>query len=160
VNDSKEKPFSCSYCGDTYEACSHWEANERTRIGNTPSCDLCGGLHGSDHDCEACKDTQPKEYIDLTPVGCQTPEDERIRRAIEIIDRANSRVASLATEMVETLARNEQYPSEKLDAQGRYLKCDHIVVPGTVCNCYGSQHQGELFTFLFTANLFAELGVI
>jgi hypothetical protein len=52
------------------------------------------------------------------------------------------------------------YKNQAWIEEGRYLKCDHIVVPGTVCNCYGSQHQGELVTFLFTANLFAELGVI
>jgi len=57
------------------------------------------------------------ETIDLTPVGCQTPEgNQHVNRALEVIDRANCRVAQLATEMVETLARNEQYPSEKLDA--------------------------------------------
>ena len=45
------------------------------RIGNTPRCDLCGGQHGDEHDCqnhdggddrpcspdcEACKDTRPE----------------------------------------------------------------------------------------------------
>ena len=65
------------------------------------------------------------ETIDITPVGCQTPEDERIRRAIEIIDRANSRVASLATEMVETHAKNEQYPCEKLDALKNAIQHRH-----------------------------------
>lgn len=65
------------------------------------------------------------ETIDITPVGCQTPEDERIHRAIEIIDRANSRVASLATEMVETHAKNEQYPCEKLDALKNAIQHRH-----------------------------------
>ena len=55
-----------------------YEAEQRTRIGNAPTCDLCGGQHGSDHDCqnhdhlnddgscspncEACKDTQPNPF--------------------------------------------------------------------------------------------------
>jgi hypothetical protein len=80
--------------------------------GPMPWCEHCQSYHHETAD-HIFKSVQT---IDITPVGCQTPEDERIRRAIEIIDRANSRVASLATEMVETLARNEQYPSEKLDA--------------------------------------------
>ena len=59
---------------------------------------------------------KPLETIDITPVGCQTPAgNQHVNRALEVIDRANCRVAQLATEMVETLARNEQYPSEKLD---------------------------------------------
>jgi len=25
VNDSKEKPFTCSHCGESYEPCFHWQ---------------------------------------------------------------------------------------------------------------------------------------
>ena len=85
---------------------------ERTRIGNTLSCDLCGEQHG-ESDChespigamteeekqeyrldqldDAEKEivnpfntmdwgdgkAKPLETIDITPVGCQTPEGRR-----------------------------------------------------------------------------------
>jgi hypothetical protein len=29
VDDRRERPFHCDYCGDTYEACRHWSGNER-----------------------------------------------------------------------------------------------------------------------------------
>jgi hypothetical protein len=97
-----------------------------------PSCDLCGGIHGDEHDCqnhdylnedgscspdcEACKDTQPKT-IDLTPVGCQTLEgNERVNRAMRVCDMTTVTVAELATQMVITLEANQSYPSAKFDA--------------------------------------------
>ena len=118
------------------------EAQERLWAGNTPSCDLCGGEHGSDHDCqnhdhanedascspdcEACKDTQPHpfdvmakrgaairkhghttqstevETIDITPVGCQTPEGQsRVQIAHQEWDDATHALANTLKEIMD-----------------------------------------------------------
>lgn len=60
---------------------------------------------------------KPLETIDLTPVGCQTPAGcKRVSEAMADFDNATRIVADLATEMVDTLTENSQYPSAKFDA--------------------------------------------
>ena len=60
--------------------------------------------------------TNQTETIDITPAGLQTPEGrELVNRAMAHLDDCNRVVADLATEMIDTHARNEQYPSAKLD---------------------------------------------
>ena len=40
------------------------------------------------------------------------------------------------------------YANKAWLTHGRYISCGHIVVPGTICNCFGSQHEGELISTL------------
>jgi hypothetical protein len=61
--------------------------------------------------------TPTGETIDITPVGCQTPEgNERVNRAMRVCDMTTVTVAELATQMVETLEANQSYASAKFDA--------------------------------------------
>jgi len=79
-------------------------------------------------------------------------ENEQIRRAIEIIDRANSRVASLATEMVETLAKNEQHPCEKLDALKDAIQHRHRAYDSLYKAISGKGNKPKLKTYPATVN--------
>ncbi len=56
------------------------------------------------------------ETIDITPVGCSTPEGaKRVHDAMNKIESANARVADMATRMVDRLAANLQWDSEEND---------------------------------------------
>jgi hypothetical protein len=100
---------------------------ERTRIGNTLSCDLCGEQHG-ESDCPvipigAMTEAEKQEYrldqqdevhpalipeipaptfIDITPVGCQTPEGvKRIQDAQQEWESATHLLANAVKEIME-----------------------------------------------------------
>ncbi len=32
VDDRKDRPFHCDYCGNTYEACCHWSNDNATSL--------------------------------------------------------------------------------------------------------------------------------
>jgi hypothetical protein len=66
---------------------------------------------------------KPLETIDLTPVGCQTPEgNEQVNRAMRVCDMTTVTVAELATQMVETLEANQSFASAKFDALKAAIK--------------------------------------
>lgn len=114
------------------EAHAAIEAEERTQIGNTPTCDACGEQHGesdcAEHVpmpwCERCQSyhhvtvehiTITGETIDLTPVGCQTPEGcKRIADAQDEWDRATHQLANVLKEMLDTCVYGEGFSGDEL----------------------------------------------
>jgi len=135
-------------------AIAEHEAEERTRIGNTPSCDLCGEQHGAS-DCDeipigAMTEAEKQEYrldqqdephpalipeipmvetIDLTPVGCQTPEgNARVNTAMRALDNATVEVANTAEQYIANGRELQGYRDlckaieERQDAQEAFLR--------------------------------------
>ena len=96
------------------------EGNDRTSIGNTPTCVLCGGtltddLQGNPNPifCHECADgyvgVAHRETIDITPRGCQTPEgNARVNQVLQRIDQTSRRVADAAQRYVKAFDAESQ----------------------------------------------------
>jgi hypothetical protein len=112
------------------KALAEHEATQRTQIGNYPTCDECNEQHSQDVACEdvterRMSEEQKQEYrldqqdevhsalipeipastfIDITPVGCQTPEGNiRVLQAQQEWDSATHELANYLKNVVDDI---------------------------------------------------------
>ena len=113
------------------KAFAECDAKERIQMASYPTCDECGEQHSQDVACEdvterRMSEEQKQEYlldqqdeaergaptgefIDITPVGCQTPEgNARVNQVLQRIDQTSRRVADAAQRYVKAFDAESQ----------------------------------------------------